>query len=236
MKRNANYKGCLFCAMLILCQACQTSDGRPSFKKDSDEAYTATIEYIYLNRSPYGGEKDSILDGVYVHVNVQNSPKYVRHLWVGNKRKENVGGFLYMVHQRDTFRFDCRHYVSNNEEEQYTHSLNVFSDDDYGNGDFERLQRILKSDKDNYKEFLADFFKETEFYVMPDSVSFAKYIRRQWGNSIDIGYPKRSISVKRKVPFILGIGEESDYLESHYEDWIIIYPDSILYKRAFIGY
>lgn len=249
MKRNVNYTICLLGAMLILCQACQTKHGSSSLAKNLEEDYEATIEYIFLSLSFYDEIEDSILSGIYVHLNVQNTPKYARHLWVGYKKGENVGGYLYMVHHQDTFRLDCTGYMLSTEEVQYTHFLDDWtSDRDLDNPDFKRFQHKLKKHDNHYKEFLAKFFKEAEFYVMADSASFAEYIkktelyvptdsagitkfRKEYGSAI--GYPKRKIKVKSKVPFIIGIGTVYEPLEPCYRDYIIIFPDSTIYKRQF---
>jgi hypothetical protein len=236
MEKNVIIKiGSLLCGILIACQACQTNPAHKVEDKNMKEPYTADIEYIYIGMRQYNKiQLDTIPQGVYIHINVLNNQDYHQYLWVGNKRKENIGGFLYMVHQKDTFKFDCPHYPSEKKDNQYTHGLHWLSDVDYGNFDFERLQNELKGYKEDYKSFLANYFKNAEFYIIADTVSFNEYIHKHWGKMVKIGYPKGKIPIKKKVPLILKIGEDSDCLESHYRDWIIIYPDSILYEREVV--
>ncbi len=232
MKRNVNYTICLLGAMLILCQACRTRHESSSLVK-GEEDYEATIEGIFWGLYPCGEKKDSVLEDIELFLNVQNTPKYARHLWVGNEKGENVGGYLYMVHHQDTFRMDCECYISSGEEIQYQHYLNRLSFEKCGNPDFERFQRKLRKHDDHYKESVAKFFKEAEFYVMADSASFAEHIRKEYGGATDIGYPKGKIKAKRRVPFMIVMKEVSQMLEPHYSDYIIIFPDSTIYQRHF---
>ena len=120
MEKNVIIKiGSLLCGILIACQACQTNPAHKVEDKNMKEPYTADIEYIYIGMRQYNKiQLDTIPQGVYIHINVLNNQDYHQYLWVGNKRKENIGGFLYMVHQKDTFKFDCPHYPSEKKDNQ----------------------------------------------------------------------------------------------------------------------
>lgn len=244
MKVIVNYKVCLLCVMLAVCLACQIR-GIHSSVPTKEKEYITTIEYIYVNLCPWEEASDSTLEGVYIHINIQNPFQYTSHLWIGNKKSENVGsgyygenvgGYMYVVHQQDTFRMDCRLHRHKSGEVQDTHYLYTFSESDFGNMDFERLQCKLKKGEESYRETLSEFFKKAEFYVVADSSVFANYIKDKFEGDTDIGYPKGKIKVHRKIPFVIHLGRTSDDLHPGYEDYIYIYPDSTLYERRFIAW
>lgn len=216
----------IFLSLFVLLQSsCELSPER--IQEEAINTYNVEVKWLAIGMPQYNTERlDTVPISISVHIDISNTQDSL-NLWMGNMEGRNIGGYLYMVHQKDTFRFNNRFHRAFEKGTWVVHSLDYFSEMDYQNLDFNRFLDRMKESKKDYKNYLADFFRTAEFYVAADTASSKKYIKELYGeSSVRVGYLKGWFRVKNTVPRIILIMEDQDdYISNDsFSDYIILYP------------